>query len=101
MASTYSTESGPSFDNYTKVLHTYGYIPLPFQLAPDPANVVLHQQGVPIPDPLQKHSVREDVKQATHILGSNPLPYHHFIGLSDQQINQPQFLGVNEKILWT
>ena len=100
MASTFTTKSGPASDLATKRYYTFGYRAFPVVTVPEPYNVVLHLQGSPLPDPLQKHSVVEDVKQATHYLKSNPLPYHHFIGLSDDQINQPQYLGVNEKIVW-
>lgn len=96
MASSPTTESGPAFD-----LETRAYMRKTFPVLPDPSTgIPFHMQGAPLPDPLQTHTVHPDVKQATHNLVSNSLPFHHFVGTFHAQINQPQFLGVNEKIYW-
>ena len=51
----------------------------------------------------QPHIDQRDVLQATTYLDTNSLPYNHFIGVGvngqpPRQINQPDFLSVNEDI---
>lgn len=91
-----TTVSGPAYD-----LETRAYMKHAFPVLPPPrTGIPFFHQGAPIPDPLQKHTVKPDVAQATHNLSSNPLPFGHFVGTFHTQINQPDGLGVNEQIFY-
>lgn len=94
--SQYLKATGPSYD----LEHTY--LKHPDKTLPDPVGFPFDKQGQPIFFD-QPHITPLDVTVATNPPGSNPLPYGHFIGvgLSGQpprQINQPDFLGINETI---
>jgi hypothetical protein len=72
----------------------------PFQLLANPGGrIPFHQQGIPIPDPLQQHfgwEQREVAKSAYNT--SNRLPLGRFLGTDWTQKNQPEFLSGNERI---
>lgn len=89
----YLETPGPGYD-----LETFAYIRGHYQVLPPPKNtsIPFHLQGAPLPDPLQKHTQNPQIDQATHYTTTNPLPYGHFVGTFHKQINQPQFLSVNE-----
>lgn len=59
--------------------------------------------GIPIgvqpdmlPDPYNKHTIEMQVEQMSKNTKTNPLPFGHFTGPFPVQVNQPQFLTVNE-----
>lgn len=66
-------------------------------LPPPKSSIPFNRQGQPIPDPLQVHTHQAEVRQETTPLTTNPLPYHRFHGPFPRQINQPQFLAVNDQ----
>jgi hypothetical protein len=88
--------TGPPEDLYT-VYHNK-----PHKALPDPKGIPFHVQGQPITFD-QPHIDANDVVQATQDTTVNPLPFNHFVGVGlnggpVEQINQPDFLGVNEVI---
>lgn len=63
--------------------------------------IPFHQQGQPITDPLQKHtgsSQRNVVSEPYN--HSNNLVFGRFLGTDWEQVNQPKFLGANERIVF-
>jgi len=81
-----------------------GYLEHPTRTLPDPRGFPFDKQGQPIPFD-QPHIDSFDVSQATTLdLKSNPLPYQRFIGRGiagqpPRQINQPDFLSINDDIV--
>jgi len=71
-------------------------------MLPHPSrDIPFHLQGMPIPDPLQRHSTvpqRNVVNSAYN--HANALPMGRFLGTSWVQTNQPHFLGANERIVF-
>lgn len=80
-----------------------GYLQHPMKSLPDPPGFPFDRQGQPIPFD-QPHVSTEQVVQMTQYTDTNPLPFQHFVGVgltgdpAPRQINQPQFLSVNEDI---
>lgn len=86
--------TGPAYD-----LETFSYMRNAYAVLPDPPGLIpFHKQGAPIPDIYQVHTGPPQVIQATTFQETNPLPFTRFVGTSLRQINQPQFLSVNEDI---
>jgi len=88
--------TGPAEDLYLAYMHR------PVQMLPDPEGLPFHVQGHPIYFD-QPHISQEDVQQATTDKPVNPLPFHHFVGVGiagnpPKQINQPDFISINEDI---
>lgn len=85
--------SGPAAD-----LETFAYLRNEFPVLPDPqSDIPFHKQGMPLPDPFVNVGASQ-VVQATTIQPINPFPFGHFVGKVPRQINQPQFLSINEDI---
>lgn len=83
--------------------HTGNYTFLDFPMLPSlqGSRIPFHTQAQPVPDPLQVHTTL----QAEHVVSSaynqaNTLPYGHFMGTYHKQVNQPKFLGANERIVF-
>lgn len=78
-----------------------GYIVRSFALLPNPSGIPFHLQGMPIPDPLQKHAtaVQQAVVDSAYS-NSNKLPLGRFLGTVWPQQNQPKFLGANERVVF-
>lgn len=91
--------TGPAEDLYIV------YHQLPLKALPDPTGIPFHIQAQPIFMD-QPHTTQEQVDQATRYETTNPLPYDHFVGVgltgepAPPQINQPDFLSVNDDMLW-
>lgn len=84
---------------YSTDLETFAYQRNEFVVLPDPVgDIPFHVQGQPIPDYQQKHITAGQVVQATNFLTNNPWPFTRFVGKFPRQINQPQFLSINEQI---
>ncbi len=77
------------------------YIVRSFALLPNPRGIPFHLQGMPIPDPLQKHAtaIQQDVVDSAYNT-ANTLPLGRFLGTVWPQQNQPKFLGVNERVVF-
>jgi hypothetical protein len=77
------------------------YIVRSFALLPNPRGIPFHLQGMPIPDPLQKHAtaVQQGVVDSDYSK-SNTLPLGRFLGTVWPQQNQPKFLGANERVVF-
>lgn len=78
------------------------YLNHPTKTLPDPKGFPFDLQGSPIFFD-QPHINSRDVMQATQDLSVNPLPYERFIGVgvngaAPRQINQPDFLSINDDI---
>jgi hypothetical protein len=78
------------------------YIQHPHKALPDPPGFPFHIQAQPVYFE-QPHIDAMDVAQATQDNPTNPLPFDHFVGVGlngepPRQINQPDFLGINEDI---
>lgn len=78
------------------------YMLHPHKTLPDPPGFPFHIQGQPIYFD-QPHTSPLDIAQATQDKPTNPLPFNHFVGVGvnggpPRQINQPDFLGINEDI---
>lgn len=74
----------------------------PYKTLPDPPGFPFHIQAQPIFMD-QPHTSEKDVIQMTTEELTNPLPFNHFVGTGlnggpPRQINQPDFLSVNEDI---
>lgn len=74
----------------------------PYRHLPDPKGIPFYKQGTQIIFD-QPHIDQRDVTQATTYLETNPLPYGHFVGVglngeAPRQINQPDFLSINDDI---
>ena len=90
----YLETTGPADD-----LETFSYLRNAFTVLPEPPGAIpFHTQGQPIPDIYQVHTGPAQVLQATTVQNVNPLPFTRFVGTSVRQVNQPQFLSVNEDI---
>lgn len=50
------------------------------------------------PDPYQVHSDEPERDQLVKVQQTNNLPFRHFTGPTPFQVNQPQYLGVNDQI---
>lgn len=84
---------------YSDDLETFAYMRNTYKILPDPpGNIPFNIQGHPIPDYQQAHVSAGQVYQATHFLKTNPWPFTRFVGRYQRQINQPDFLSVNEEI---
>lgn len=84
---------------YSTDLETFAYMRNEFTILPDPGNnIPFNIQGQPIPDYQQVHVTSGQVLQATNYLTNNPWPFTRFVGKFQRQINQPQFLSINEQI---
>ncbi len=77
------------------------YIVRSFALLPNPRGIPFHLQGMPIPDPLQKHAmaVQQGVMDSAYNT-ANTLPLGRFLGTVWPQQNQPKFLGANERVVF-
>lgn len=77
------------------------YIVRSFALLPNPRGIPFHLQGMPIPDPLQKHAmaIQRGVLDSAYNV-SNTLPLGRFLGTVWPQQNQPKFLGANERVVF-
>lgn len=78
------------------------YMLKPTMVLPDPKGIPFRKQGVPIYFD-QPHITQYDVEQATNYFSVNPLPFDRFYGIGvnggpPRQINQPDFLSINEDI---
>lgn len=96
MSRAYITSRGPADDLEIAYLHHPG------KTLPDPKGLPFHLQGQPIYFD-QPHVTYEQVEQATQYKTSNPFPYGRFIGVGlngspPRQINQPDFLSINDDI---
>lgn len=70
-----------------------------FPVLPNPpGDIPFHTQGQPLPDIYNVHTQAIEVEQATKFKSKNPLPFTRFVGTFIRQINQPQFISVNEDI---
>ena len=87
-----STGPGEDLETFAYIRHHYTFLPNP------PGLIPFGIQGRPLPDMSQKHVQQPQVKQATTIQKTNDLPYGHFVGTFHRQINQPQFLSVNDQL---
>ena len=78
------------------------YMPEPTRLLAHPDGPIpFHQQGLPIPDPLQVHtSVESRLAFARPYNKANSLPLGRFLGTLWRQDNQPHFLSANERIVF-
>lgn len=75
---------------------------LAFTALADPRGFIpFHVQGFPLQDPLQQHAtVPERVAVSKSYHTPNDLPKGRFLGTDWNQNNQPQFLGINELIVF-
>jgi hypothetical protein len=78
------------------------YLVHPAKTLPDPPGFPFDVQGQPIWFD-QPHTTPLEMAVATHPPTNNPLPFQSFVGVGYQgqiprQINQPEFLSVNEII---
>ena len=90
----YLESTGPGYD-----LETFAYLRNGYAVLPDPrGDIPFHVHGKPIPDQYYKSANATSVEVATTYADTNPLPFTRWIGTSTRQINQPQFLSVNETI---
>ena len=86
--------TGPAED-----LETFNYIRDAIPHLPDPPGFIpFHRQGQPIPDQFKPQTGEPEVVHATNAQSTNPLPFTRWHGTTVRQINQPQFLSVNEDI---
>jgi len=72
-------------------------------MLPHPGKGIIpfHLQGMPIPDPLQKHMETEQRNVVNESYNkSNTLVYGRFLGTHWKQENQPHFLGANERVVF-
>lgn len=85
------------------MLTVHNYFKRSFAMLPYPGNgkIPFHLQGMPIQDPLQKHTEtpQRDVVQNSYN-HSNGLVYGRFLGTHWPQENQPHFLGANERVVF-
>lgn len=84
-------------------LETFAYLRKSFPMLPDPVatGIPFHMQGMPIPDPLQTHPVKQEYAVISHDYSTaNKLPTGRFLGTDWNQANQPHFLGANERIVF-
>jgi hypothetical protein len=78
-------------------MDTKYYMRRPLSLLPIP----YHQQGIPIPDPLQKHfSVTEENVVSNIYSKPNDLATGRFLGTVWPQQNEPKYLGANERVVF-
>lgn len=86
--------TGPAED-----LEVFGYLRNGIQVLPDPeGDIPFHKQGQPIHTTYFNNATAESVVIATTNTDFNPLPFTRFVGTNTTQVNQPQFLSVNETI---
>jgi hypothetical protein len=79
------------------------YERLGFAMLPHPLStgIPFHQQGMPIPDPLQKHpTLPEQHVVSSDYSTANNLPRGRFLGTVWPQNNQPHFLSANERVVF-
>lgn len=78
------------------------YEELAFTPLGDPRGLIpFHVQAFPLQDPLQSHaSVPERTAVTKSYHSPNNLPKERFLGTDWNQNNQPQFLGINELIVF-
>lgn len=77
------------------------YIVRDFRLLPHPSGIPFHLQGMPIPDPLQKHAqAPQQAAMDSAYNVANTLPLGRFLGTVWPQQNQPKFLGANERVVF-
>lgn len=84
-------------------LETLAYRRLSFPMLPDPmlTGIPFHMQGMPIPDPQQKHPVKKEANVINSDYSTaNALPRERFLGTNWNQAHQPHFLGANERIVF-
>lgn len=83
-------------------LTTHSYLRESFKMLPHPStSIPFHMQGMPIPDPLQKHIEVEQRSVVNSAYNrSNNLVLGRFLGTVWPQQNQPHFLGVNERVVF-
>jgi hypothetical protein len=84
-------------------LETFAYLRMSFPMLPDPVGtgIPFHMQGMPVPDPLQKHPVKPEAMVINSDYSTaNTLPLGRFIGTNQNQAHQPHFLGANERIVF-
>lgn len=83
-------------------LETFAYLRKSFPMLPDPAGgIPFHKQGMPVPDPLQVHPVKQEHAVISRDYStSNSLPLGRFLGTNWNQVHQPHFLGANERIVF-
>lgn len=94
--SSYLRTTGPATDLEAN------YLKQPTKTLPDPVGYPFGVQGMPIYFD-QPHISPLEILVATGNHANNPLPYGHFIGVGiagapPQQINQPDFLSINEDL---
>jgi len=65
---------------------------------PRGSQIPLDTQASPLPDPQQVHVQPIQIHIATTPTPYDPLPFTRFFGPFHRQINQPQFLSINETI---
>lgn len=79
----------------------YTFLDFPFQSSIYRTTIPFHRQGMPVPDPQQKHTSVEAEKVVESSYDTpNALALNRFIGTYHQQPNQPKFLGANERIVF-
>lgn len=73
----------------------------PFSLLgpPQGTDIPFDIQAPPIHNGQFKYVQPREVKIETTYAQSNPLPFLHFTGPFPTQVNQPQFLSVNDQII--
>lgn len=96
MSIPYLETTGPAWDLETFAYQRGGFPDLP----PPQGSIPFNIQGMPLPDIYQTHTQAEQVYQLVGYHPTNPLPFQHFVGAFHQQVHQPQFLSVNEAIVW-
>lgn len=95
MSLPYLYTTGPPED-----LETFAYQRGGFASLPDPEGIPFGVQALPLPDIYQSHTQPLEMAQMTGFPVTNSLPFDRFVGTFHQQVHQPQFLSVNEQILW-
>jgi hypothetical protein len=93
-------------DQFTPMSYsTHAYLSHSFPLLPHPSSganpIPFHTQAMPIPDPLQQHPTLPQRNVVTSPYNqSNQLVYGRFLGTFWPQLNQPHFLGANERVVF-
>lgn len=92
----YQQTAGPSWD-----LEMFSKQRGKYTKLPDPGNLPYGTQADPIPDFQQRHTSLREIRQVVGYHFTNPLIGGRFLGTSTEQVNQPEFLSVNERANWT
>ena len=68
----------------------------PYQIIPDPSKIPFGVIPDMPPDPYNTHTLELQVEVMTTNSETNPFPWGHFTGPIHHQVNQPQYLSVND-----